>query len=428
MSGASLKAETQRPREPLTLPPLVRSIAAIVLFPFDDVLRSMVTAGQGIEALCILLGLTRSLLDDHLARLGLRTPHDRPWRKPGARGWSIADTIRLIAWRVAGVHPQIIGERLGRSAGAVRSKARRLGLPAPARKLLHKPDPKTLRDPEPGFGWRATSHPPAPATPEQACGRAAGAITFRGREAAETPAQPAETASGGKLTGFFGGSLGQRELPLFGVIGGTDRQPVAPEGQQTDRNIAQLARPVPTFVMPKTEAEVDFNGDLTWVGTIRRPLTNKLVVWICGMLYLGGLHYVEAAKRVGMTPGAFRTIKTRTSIPVEVDRKKFGSVFDEQAARETLAHSGYVLRHCMTASESRDGKGNWYWVHKKDVSKIRFSPTKRKRDHDIEGRFSRIMILKGADATRTHRETLAPFAHDSGRNRCNGNSWSAAYA
>ena len=67
MSGPSLKAETQRPREPLTLPPLVRSIAAIVLFPFDDVLRSMVTAGQGIEALCLLLGLTRSLLDDHLA-------------------------------------------------------------------------------------------------------------------------------------------------------------------------------------------------------------------------------------------------------------------------------------------------------------------------------------------------------------------------
>jgi hypothetical protein len=82
----------------------------------------------------------------------------------------------------------------------------------------------------------------------------------------------------------------------------------------------------------------------------------------------------------------------------------------------------------MTASESRDGKGNWYWVHKKDVSKIRFSPPKRKRDHDIEGRFSRIMILKDADATRIHRETLAPFAHDSGRSLSNGNSWSAAYA
>jgi hypothetical protein len=303
-----------------------------------------------------------------------------------------------------------------------------LGLPAPARKLLHKPDPTTLRDPEPGFGWRTPSQAPAPATPEQACGRAAGAITFRGHDAAETLPQAAETASGGTLTGFFGGSIGQREFPLFGGVGGTDRAPVAQVVEQIDRNIAELASPVPTFILPKTEAEIDFDGDLTWIGTIRRPLTNKLVVWICGMLYLGGLHYVEAAKRVAMTPSAFRTFKTRTGIPVEVDRKKFGSVFDERSARETLAQSGYVLRHCMTASESRDGKGNWYWVHKRDVSKIRFSPPKRRRDHDIEGRFSRIMILKDADATRIQRESLVPFAHDSGKNRGNSNAWSGAYA
>jgi hypothetical protein len=38
----------------------------------------------------------------------------------------VLDTVRLIAWRIAGVHPEVIGLRLGRSANAVRAKARRL--------------------------------------------------------------------------------------------------------------------------------------------------------------------------------------------------------------------------------------------------------------------------------------------------------------
>jgi hypothetical protein len=407
---------------------VVRSLAAVVLFPFDDVLRGMVTAGQGIEALCLFLGLTRRLLDDHLARLGLATPHDRPLRKPGVRGWSVVDAIRLIAWRMAGVHPEIIGERLGRTAGAVRSKARRLGLRSPPRKLLHRPDPKTLRDPEPGFGWRSSSHSPAPFTPEAACGRSAGVISFRGRDVAETLTQGAERAIAGKIAGFFGGSIGQRELPLFGVVGGTDRHPVKPSREQNDKHVAHLARPIPEIIIPKTEAEVDFSGDLTWIRKIRRPLTNKLVVWVCGILMMGGLTYREAAKRVGMTQSAFRTFRTRSSIPVDEDRKKFSAIFDEQGARETLAQAGYVLRHCMTASENSDGKGNWFWVHKRDVGKIRLSPPKRKRIHQIEGRYNRISILKGAAAKPVPSELMMPFAKAGGRDGCNRNSWSAVHA
>jgi hypothetical protein len=424
VSGALSKAQERGSRGLSGLPPVVRSLAAVVLFPFDDVLRGMVTAGQGIEALCLFLGLTRRLLDDHLARLGLATPHDRPLRKPGVHGWSVVDAIRLIAWRMAGVHPEIIGERLGRTAGGVRSKARRLGLRPPPRKLLHKPDPKTLRDPEPGFGWRGPPHSPAPFTPEAACGRSAGVISFRGRDVVETLAQGTEKAIAGKIAGFFGRSIGQRELPLFGVVGGTDRHPVEPRLEQNDKHIAHLARPIPEFIIPKTETEVDFNGDLTWIGKIRRPLTNKLVVWICGMLYLGGLHYAEAAKRVGMTAPAFRTFKTRASIPVEVNRKKFGNIFDEQGARATLAASGHKLRKCISAS---DGGGNWFWVERNDFC-TRLSPPKRKRDHDIEGRFNRIMILKGSEARPISHRILAPFAQGDGRDGCNRNSWSAAHA
>lgn len=421
MSGALSKAEERGSRGVLGLPPVVRSLAAVVLFPFDDVLRGMVAAGQGIEALCLFLGLTRSMLDDHLVRLGLPTPHDRALRKPGAHGWSVVDTIRLIGWRVAGVHPEIIGQRLGRSAGAVRSKARRLGLRAPPRNLLHKPDPKSLRDPEPGFGRRQSS---VPARPDSACGRVAGAISFRGRGTEETFGRGTETPSGGKINGLFGGSIGQRELPLFGVVGGTDRQGANPAPAQNNRNVAKLARPIPELVIPKTEAEVDFSGDLTWIGKTRRPLMNKLAVWICGMLYLGGLHWAEAAKRVGMSPSAFRTFKTRAGVPVEIDRKKFSDIFVEQVAHATLAASGYEVRRCKSGS---DGPGNWFWVERKDFG-TRFSPPKRRRDHAIEGRFNRINILKTPEERAAQSKISAPFAKDRGMSGCNRNSRSAAYA
>ena len=428
MSGALAKAEERRLPGPSGVPPVLRSLAAVVLFPFDEVLRGMVAAGQGIEALCLFLGLTRSLLDDHLVRLGLTTPHDRPMRKAGAKGWSIMDTIRLIAWRIAGVHPEIIGERLERTAGAVRSKGRRLGLCAPARKLLHKPDPKTLRDPEPGF-FRPNPPPsPVPTAPDAACGRVAGGITYRGREALGAFSRPANESTGEKIVAFFNGSIGQRELPLFGVVGGTDSEPAKQGLKQNQREIARLAHPTPEFIIPKTEAEVDFNADLSWIGKTRHPLTNKLIVWIWGMLMMGGLTYQATARRVGMTDNSYRTFRSRCCIPVDEDRRKFGEIFDERCARATLAQSGYVLQHCITASETRDGKGNWFWVHKRDVNKIRFSPKMRKRDHQIEGRYNKISILKDPVLNRSPRERMAPFAKDTGRNARNSNSWGAAHA
>ena len=421
VSGALSKAEERRPREHLDFPPVVRSLAAVMLFPFDEVLRGMIAAGQGIDALCLFLGLTRELLHDHLVRLGLATPHDRPLRKPGARGWSILDNIRLIAWRMAGVHPEIIGERLSRSAGAVRSKARRLGLRAPPRKLLHMPDPKTLCDPEPGFGWLQSA---MPTTPESACGRVAGDISYRGSDKDTSFRLETEAATGDKIKFVFGGSIGQRQVPVFGVVGSTDRQPATPAPAKIERKAARVARPIAELVIPKTEAEVDFTADLTWIGRTRGRLTNKVAVWICGMLYLGGLHWAEAAKRVGMTPSAFRTFKTRAGIPVEVDRKKFSHIFDERMARATLAASGHKVKQCLSAV---DGKGNWFWVARNDFG-TRISPPKRKRDHTIEGRFNRVRILKSPEIRTGQTRIFAPFANGDGKNGCNRNSRSAAYA
>src|SRR6266446_710246 len=104
MVSAGLSAASQRGTAPISGPGLLLSLAAaaaaVAGFPFDEVLAGMVAASQGIQAICLYLNLTRAALDDHLVRLGLRTPPDRPLRKLGPRGWSELDTRRLIAWRV----------------------------------------------------------------------------------------------------------------------------------------------------------------------------------------------------------------------------------------------------------------------------------------------------------------------------------------
>ena len=116
-------SETQQQKGPILPAGLLLTLAAAVVFPFDRVLAGMAAAGHGIEAICLYLGLTRTVLLEHVVRLGLATPHDRPLRKSGPRGWSVLETMCLIAWRVLGVHPETICARLGRSVNAVRAKA-----------------------------------------------------------------------------------------------------------------------------------------------------------------------------------------------------------------------------------------------------------------------------------------------------------------
>ncbi len=79
MSVESARA-TRSEEAPKSGPSLLHSLVAAVVCPFDRVLAGMVGAGFGIAAICLYLDLTRAALDLSLARLGLRTPHDRPLR------------------------------------------------------------------------------------------------------------------------------------------------------------------------------------------------------------------------------------------------------------------------------------------------------------------------------------------------------------
>jgi len=264
--SADLSGASQPGRVPISGPGLLLSwpaaAAVSVSFSLDAVLAGMVAAGQGIHAICLYLGLTRAVLDEHLVRLGLRTPHERPLRRPGPRGWSVLDTIRLIAWRVAGIHPEAIAQRLGRSANAVRAKARRLGLPRPDRKALQRVDPATLEDPVPGFGVSretADREPlPRSLSPSVVCGTSAGSVSVRVGDGAPGMADlgarlpTSEPPSAARVChGEVNGQSGGRsELPLFPVVpeAETVRTPIADSapgsglaGQKRDRAIGKEA-------------------------------------------------------------------------------------------------------------------------------------------------------------------------------------------
>lgn len=268
---------------------------APVRFPFlDHLLGCMIAAGQGVHALCLFLHLTRKALDAHIVRLGLATPHDRPIRKGGAKAWSGPDIILAGFLRSAGVHPEIIGRMLPqpRSANAVRTKLRRMGIRGPGRADLFKPDPASLHVPDAGTIARLLQ--------SQAD---FGKITHTLRAfVSGAPVQPASNASAKQTrkgrTGKIIRSEEQRELPLMGVVAGRDKDAAA----KPEIAAPAAATPVPATPIPAKEELVDFN-DLTWFRSLvgKNPLTNRVAVYVAGMLLLGGLHYKEAAKRLGLS-------------------------------------------------------------------------------------------------------------------------------
>ena len=344
-------------REKPSTPPvgLLPTLAAAVIFPFDRVLAGMVAAGHGIEAICLYLGLTRGVLLEHVVRLGLATPHERPMRKSGARGWSVLDTIRLIAWRLAGVHPETVGARLGRSANAVRAKARRLGLPVPDRRTLRKLDPGILEDPLPGFGFvdlSQTSRPDADATsPAALCGRAARQVSIGGplgRTEIIQPPEPEPNRESAKRPRprpwRVRSAEGQRQLQLFRVVRNPEPVP-APVSIQQPAPVSQPHVPVvrPVAPVPGREEDVDFN-DLTWLAHLKNPVKNRLAVWTFGLLRFGGLHWRSIAERIGRTPRATSSLLHRCDVPRDPDRSKFGSAFDKEVALANLREFGFEVR------------------------------------------------------------------------------------
>jgi len=380
---------------PLAPASLLHRPPAPARFPFlDHLLGCMIAAGQGVHALCLFLHLTRDALDAHIVRLGLATPHDRPMRKGGPKAWSTPDIILAILLRFAGVHPETIGRALlqPRSANAVRTKLRRMGIRGPSRKDLFKAEPSSLRV------------PPASMLARLLHSQADLSATIRDLRAFVTsgPAHSVTVGSPEALRNRRAGAIVhselQRELPLMGIIGGRDK------GEQCAETATHA-----TVRVPSTEEAVDFN-DLSWFSALvgKNPLTNRVAVYVVGMLLLGGLHYKEAAKRLGVSEASYRTFRTRMDVPVDSDRKKAGNTFDEEAAKVTLSRSGYELRLCMGSQR------NWFWAKKSDRG-ARLSPPLRSKERFIGERSNKIRILTRAMIDADRQTWRAPFANSSAR-------------
>ena len=324
--------------------------------------------------------------------LACGAPHDRALRKSGARGWSVLDTMRLVAWRVAGIHPATIGERLGRSPNAVRAKARRLGIPKPDRKSLRRVDPATLPDPEPGFGLpEATSEPlhagpsdaAAAATAGDRCGTATGSSWFRAgvadgdivalrptlpTDAIVVPA-PAPRARGGRA-GRKAPGVGQRELQLFRVVPGGDTRPGEHEvsDQVSLRSPSRPvvpAEPTPSLDLPLPEPATG-TEDLTWVGKACRLAFDEALVRLVSLRAFGGEHWKVTAKLLGFTEPALRTLRTRIDLPADLSYSRTSRSYDHERALANLAASGWELYQESRPDEAGSSvrTGRWFWRRK----------------------------------------------------------------
>jgi hypothetical protein len=353
----------------------------------------MVAAGQGVQAICLYLGLTRAALDDHLVRLGLRPPHDRPLRNPGPRGWSNLDTQRLIAWRVRGIHPETIGQRLCRSPNAVRAKARRLGIPRPDRKSLQKVDPAGLEDPAPLFAGdaHAASAEPSVKSPYAVRGTAAGPVSVRSGAdtSAAVTSPPSESATEAPAVArplrddSVLRRVGQRELP---IVPHADSSPPRGEGPEPAFvAVPPQIWPLVVELEPRIKVEVKLAdvvpklSDIGWVGETRRVLRDAAAVLALSLRYFGGQHWKWIARDAGMHEPQLASDLTRIRLPRDFDRWKFRKTFNLECALYTLLDSGYLLRR-------NKEKGNYEWVNARDLRNVHQSwETRRKWGYDDEG-------------------------------------------
>lgn len=112
--------------------PLRTAIAAIKGGAWDSTLTGMVAKGHGIEALCLFLDILEVDLLARVVALNLYTPHNGAVRRTNKvrNAWQIGEIRQLIGLWELNLSTQCISGKLdGRSPGAVRFKARWLGLP-----------------------------------------------------------------------------------------------------------------------------------------------------------------------------------------------------------------------------------------------------------------------------------------------------------
>ncbi len=102
--------------------------------PRDKSITGMVVKGHAPDAIALFLGMVTIDLVSRVYRLGLQSPYNGSIRRKVRRNnvrsaWQLAEIRQLIELREQNVSAAVISDRLGRTIGSVRYKARWLGLP-----------------------------------------------------------------------------------------------------------------------------------------------------------------------------------------------------------------------------------------------------------------------------------------------------------
>jgi hypothetical protein len=283
----------------------------------------------------------------------------------------------------------------------VRAKARRLGIPRPDRKRLHRVDPASLEDPAPRFAGAAdpASSESFRGSPLARCGTATGPVGVRG--AADAPAigtlrpSNALTESPAVTRRLRDPPVRRRadqpELPWLPNIPHNDLSAAADAAARAGAPGPEVVT-VPPQIWPivvelegRIRAEVKLGdvvpklADIRWVGETRRVLRDGAAILALSLRYFGGQHWKWIARDTGMHEPQLASQLTRIRLPRDFDRWKFRKTFNLECALYTLLDSGYLLRRSKE-------KGNYEWVNVRDLRNVHQSwETRRKWGLDEEG-------------------------------------------
>lgn len=332
-------------------------------------LPGMAARGYGIGALCAYLGLARTMLLDLVVELDLPTPHDRPPRKPGGRNpWTFADTALFIVLWMAGWHAESLGERFGRTAGGVRAKARRLGLPRRDRELVFRP----ARPGEDLPGGVPQGFGPDP-------GRTEGDRTRPG-DGGVVPAGEGDADSDGHARGVLADGAssapGASSPPAPILARGVPATDAAIASPSLARAEVDLFGPTPVGMLPERKPKRLQAG---WTRERDQELARR---------WWARQHYKAIARDMGLSPKAVQDRRMRLELPAvhELPPALHGLVdrFDPGVVEANIVTAGYIERRCNTFAS--EGKVFWFWTKKrngsiksKEVGRLEKRRTKRFR-------------------------------------------------
>jgi hypothetical protein len=265
---------------------------------FDRILSGMAARNHVLEAISLYLRLSLTELVTHIVRLGLPMPSDLPMRRPGGRRpWSVTEIRLLIERWPQNLHVDCIGGDIERSPGAVRAKARRLGLYRRNRRDLIK----------------VSTGPAESAAIQELEGCGVGSVFRVHAEdvspspdlASEPPNVPAPTAA-------------DEDGAPIGTATATEK----PHGEQCKTiETTQIRR------RPRIQ----------WNDELDMQVAQRWFAWQCR-------HGI--AKDLGLTEAAVRSRATLLGLPPRTDRKKIVPDYVPGRPYDTSLEKGLVRRRC----------------------------------------------------------------------------------